>query len=258
MALATHAIILAAGRGLRMGEMTATKPKCLTVLAGKPLLDWQLSALRSAGLQSVTVIGGYRSDLLASEDYYLIENPDWAATNMVATLRCAAALLRRTPCIVSYGDILYRPDRVETLARVDAEIAITYDTDWATLWCARFSNPLSDAETFRQENGWLTDIGRRAQRISDIQGQYMGLLRFTPTGWAQVEDTLSTLDGDAQRRVDVTHLLRILLTRGARVRCVPGAGGWCEVDNTGDLYLYEKLLGQSDNGGERWKHDWRW
>lgn len=241
-----------------MGEMTAAKPKCLTVLAGKPLLEWQLEALRSAGIRSVTVVGGYRSDLLASERYQLIENPEWASTNMIATLRRATTLLRQTPCLVSYGDILYRPDRVQALAQVDADIAITYDTDWKALWCARFSDPLSDAETFRQENGWLTDIGQRAERISDIQGQYIGLLRFTPAGWAQVEEVLSTLEVAVQKRIDVTNLLRILLERGVRVRCVPGAGAWCEVDGSNDVHLYQRLLDQSDRGGERWDHDWRW
>jgi len=241
-----------------MGEMTAAKPKCLTVLAGKPLLEWQLAALSSAGIRSIVVVGGYRSDLLVSERYQLIENPDWASTNMIASLRCAATLLRKTPCLVSYGDILYRSDRVKELARVDADIAITYDTDWKALWCARFSDPLSDAETFRQENGWLTDIGQRAQRMSDVQGQYIGLLRLTPTGWSQVEDVLSTLEVDVQERIDVTHLLRTLLERGIRVRCVPGAGAWCEVDGSSDVHLYQGLLDKSDKGGERWGHDWRW
>lgn len=258
MAVAMHAIILAAGRGSRMGDLTATKPKCLTVLAGRPLLAWQLAALRSAGMQSITVVGGYRKDLLASTDYHLLENPDWAVTNMLATLRCASALLRRTPCLVSYGDILYRPDRVEKLATVDADIAISYDTHWESLWRARFEDPLADAETFRQDNGWLTTIGERAERISDIEGQYVGLLKFTQRGWAQVEQVLSTLALEVQRRSDMTSLLRILLSRGIGIRCVPGPGAWCEVDDSADLHLYARLLDASDKASDPWDHDWRW
>src|SRR5205085_422754 len=101
--------------------------------------------------------------------------------------------LHQTPCVVSYGDILYGPDRIRVLAAVDADIAISYDTHWESLWRARFANPLADAETFCQENGWLTAIGERAERISDIEGQYMGLLKFTPAGWAQAEEAVSTL-----------------------------------------------------------------
>ncbi|PWT75145.1 MAG: transferase [Proteobacteria bacterium] len=258
MTAATQAIILAAGRGSRMGEMTSTRPKCLTLLAGKPLLHWQLEALRLAGIQSITVIGGYRKDLLASESYQLIDNPDWASTNMIATLRCAADLLRQTPCLVTYSDIVYRPDRVKTLSEVDADIAISYDTDWKALWIARFENPLSDAETFRQKDGWLIDIGRKPERISDVEGQYIGLIKLTPAGWVQVEQVLSSLSIDVQRRTDVTNLLRILLDRGLRVRCVPGAGAWCEIDDSADVDLYQRSLQESDRNATRWHHDWRW
>jgi choline kinase len=258
MAVAKHAIILAAGRGSRMGVMTATKPKCLIELGGKTLLEWQMAALRAAGMQSITVVGGYRKELLASGSYCLLENPDWADTNMLATLRCASALLREEACLVSYGDILYRPDRVEALATVEADIAISYDTRWERLWRARFTDPLADAETFRQDNGWLTTIGERAERISDIEGQYVGLLKFTPRGWAQVEEVVSSLAVDRQNRIDMTNLLRILLGRGIGVRCVPGSGAWCEVDDSSDLRLYQRLLDESDSAGNPWGHDWRW
>lgn len=240
-----------------MGELTATRPKCLTLLAGKSLLDWQLAALRSAGLRSIAVVGGYRKELLASGDYHLLDNPDWATSNMVATLRCASALLRRFACVVSYSDIVYRPDHVEALAAADADIAITYDRQWKSLWSARFTDPLADAETFRQEQGWLTTIGEKARSIADIEGQYMGLLKFTPAGWRQVEHVASTLPPEEQRSIDTTNLLRVLLRNGARIRCIPVDGGWCEVDGSADVELYQRLLAESDRNGNRWDHDWR-
>ena len=238
--------------------MTAAAPKCLTTLGGKALLDWQLAALRSAGIRSITVVGGYRKDLLRSETYQLLDNPDWAKTNMVATLRCASALLHAAPCLVSYADILYHPGRVKALAIVDADIAISYDTDWETLWRARFDDPLVDAETFRQKDGWLVTIGERAERISDIEGQYTGLLKFTPNGWMQVEQVVANLPPDIQASIDMTNLLRTLLSRGVQIRCLPSAGAWCEVDDGADVRLYQRLLRESDRNGSRWGHDWRW
>jgi len=258
MRAATHAIILAAGRGSRMGATTAMAPKCLTMLGGKALLAWQLAALRSAGIQSIIVVGGYRKDMLKSEAYQLLDNPNWANTNMVASLRCASTLLRAAPCLVSYADILYHPDRVKALAVADADIAISYDTDWEPLWRARFDNPLADAETFRQKDGWLVTIGERAERVSDIEGQYTGLLKFTPTGWTQVEQLVSSLSPEVQAGIDMTNLLRGLLGRGVKIRCLPSAGAWCEVDDVADLRLYQRLLNDSDENGNRWRHDWRW
>ena len=45
------AIILAAGRGSRLLSLTEDRPKCLVEAGGKPLLAWQIEALRGAGIQ---------------------------------------------------------------------------------------------------------------------------------------------------------------------------------------------------------------
>ena len=58
------AIILAAGRGSRMKKMTAHQPKCLTMLKGRPLIEWQLHALREAGINDISIVTGYRSNTL--------------------------------------------------------------------------------------------------------------------------------------------------------------------------------------------------
>lgn len=248
------AIILAAGRGSRMGERTRDLPKCLATLDGRTLLDWQVSALRAGGIQDVTVVRGYRAETLRG-DFSTLDNSRWSETNMVRTLECAGDLLRTGPCLVSYSDIVYRPGHVRALSSCGADLAITYDTLWHGLWSARFEDPLSDAETFLQEGGRLKVIGGKTRDIADIQGQYMGLLLFRPAGWASAERKLSEL-GPAADRLDMTSLLRLLLADGVAVEAVPVAGGWCEADNQDDLAIYEAKLNQP--GAPPWTHDWRW
>jgi len=56
------AIILAAGRGSRMKNLTDERPKCLVELRGNPLLDWQLAALLEAGIDRIAIDTGYRQN----------------------------------------------------------------------------------------------------------------------------------------------------------------------------------------------------
>lgn len=77
------AIILAAGRGSRMKGLTDQKPKCLVELRGKTLLEWQLKALREAGVSEIAVVTGYRRELLAAYGLTEFHNPRWAETNML-------------------------------------------------------------------------------------------------------------------------------------------------------------------------------
>jgi choline kinase len=236
----TRAIILAAGRGSRMGELTADQPKCFARLKGRRLLDYQLAALRGAGIDEIAIVRGYRGECFTEPVHYF-ENPRWAETNMVQTLACAAAWLAEAPCVVSYSDIVYSAETVHRLVADPAALAIAYDPDWLPLWSKRFAHPLDDAESFnRHADGSLADIGRRVERLEEINGQYVGLLKFTPDSWRAVSTYLSEL-GPAADKLDMTSLLRAGLARGWRIATVPVAGTWGEVDAASDLAIYETM-----------------
>jgi NDP-sugar pyrophosphorylase family protein len=110
-----RAVILAAGRGSRMGHLGDDRPKCLVELEGKPLIERQIAALRRGGVDEIGVVRGYRAEMIdfpASP----ISQPRWAETNMVMSLAAAAPWLRSGPVIVSYADIFYRSELVRGLA----------------------------------------------------------------------------------------------------------------------------------------------
>ena len=235
----TSAIILAAGRGSRLKALTETRPKCLVELHGKSLLQWQIEALRAAGIERIAAVRGYRGEMLERFGLTLFDNARWAETNMVRSLSAAGAWLERGPCIVSYSDIFYPPAAVEALLGATSDIAITYDPDWLELWSARFQDPLPEAETFAIDGrSLLTDIGRKPVGLSEIQGQYMGLLRFTPAGWETASRYLRGLPGEAVDRLDMTSLLRALIGTGVDVQAVATPVAWGEVDVESDLQLY--------------------
>ena len=238
-----NAIILAAGRGSRLGPLTDERPKCLTPLAGRPLLAWQMDALGAAGIARIGVVRGYQAQQLERPGLVPFDNPRWEQTNMVRSLECAGAWLSASPCIVSYADIVYAADAAARLAASPGDIAITFDTNWLALWSARFDDPLSDAETFRiDDTGRLVEIGGRAKHLDEVRGQYMGLLKFTPAGWASVTAYLGTLAPAAVDRLDMTSLLRALLAGGVRIDTVPVSDRWFEVDTARDLAVAEDSL----------------
>ena len=238
----TRAIILAAGRGSRMGTLTAEEPKCFARLHGRRLLDWQLSALRAAQLQEIAIVRGYRAECFTEPVTYF-DNPYWQHSNMVRTLLAADAWLRAEDCIISYSDIVYGPETVARLMQTDATLAIAYDPAWLQLWAQRFANPLDDAETFRLDrHGTLLDIGQRTNTLSEIEGQYVGLLKFTPSGWARTRELIDALRDAELNRIDMTRLLRLGLQQGWQIAVSPVSGPWGEVDAQHDLELYHQLI----------------
>jgi L-glutamine-phosphate cytidylyltransferase len=236
-------IILAAGRGTRMETMTSNQPKCLTELQGKALVDWQLDAMKTAGITKISIVVGYLGHTIANKAEHHFENPRWADTQMVASLCAARPWLQKQPCLVSYSDIIYDAKTVKTLVTCEHDIAITYHTRWLELWEARFEDPLDDAESFRlNDQGQLLEIGGKAHNVRDIQGQYMGLLKFTPQGWTKVEGVLKTLAPEVLDKLDMTSLLNLLLKVGIDIHTEAVDGLWYEVDTKSDWELYRKWL----------------
>lgn len=234
------AIILAAGRGSRMKELTEEVPKCLIKLHGKCLLEWQLNALRKAGISEVGIVTGYRRELLESYDLFEFHNERWAETNMVSSLECADSWLSSDPCIVSYSDIFYDAKAVKCLISSSSELALTYDPDWLKLWEKRFGDPLEDAETFRLDtDGNITEIGNRPKNVEEVEGQYMGLLRFTPKGWTASVGLRSKLNIEEQDRMHMTGLLNMLVQEElCEVAALVNETPWGELDSQSDLRLY--------------------
>ena len=150
--------ILAAGRGSRLNQLTEERPKCLVELMGRPLLDWQLESLRAGGAARIGMVVGYHRDLIDRPEIEFIENPRWPETNMVYSLCCAEAAFGESPFLVSYSDILYPPETAANLIACDADIAITYDRQWESLWRTRMEDPLADAETFRCDENNIASV----------------------------------------------------------------------------------------------------
>lgn len=235
-----NAIILAAGRGSRMNVLTEDRPKCLVELWGKPLLEWQLAAMHEAGIGDVALVTGYKKEMLSKFGLKEFNNSRWSVTNMVSSLECADEWLKTAPCIVSYSDIYYEASAVVSLMKCSANLAVTYDTNWLSLWEKRFGDPLIDSETFRLgQDGTLKEIGKKPKSLKEIQGQYMGLLRFTPEGWSELVRIRSELTLEERDKMHMTGTLQRVIDAGREsIAAVPYGNKWAEVDSAEDLNAY--------------------
>ncbi len=234
------AIILAAGRGSRLLQHTDDRPKCLVELHGQSLLNWQLLALGKAGIEHIMVVRGYKKEMIAGS-FEFVDNPRWNKTNMVASLLCAKEWLLEGPCIVSYSDIVYPSDAVTKLMQSKQPLSVLFDTNWEQLWRKRFTKPLTDAESFIINNeGFIQEIGKKNVTLEEIQGQYMGLINFTPgaTTWILelLADNQALID-----KLDMTGLISLLIKEKKPIKGVPFNGVWCEVDSESDLKVAEGL-----------------
>src|SRR2546426_10850532 len=99
-------IVLAAGRGTRVGAVTDGMPKCMVPLEGTPLLSWLIRRAHEV-VPEVVVVRGYQGQRLPADDgVVFVENPDFATTNMAYSLWCARDWFD-DGFLLSYSDIFY-------------------------------------------------------------------------------------------------------------------------------------------------------
>jgi choline kinase len=242
----TSAIVLAAGRGSRLGRHARHLPKALVRAGGRTLLDWQLQALRACGIERIVVVGGYRGEQLARTGVELVLAARWNETGPIASLLAARPARFDDGFVLAYADCPHHPANIAALLAAHAEVAVAGDRAWQALWRARHGDPLVDAESYVADGGRLRAIGATPHSLDEVQAQFAGLVRFSAAGWARAEPL-------AHAAHDATALLAAMLREGIAVADVPLAGRWCEIDGAQDLRLCRRHLHAND----AWSHDWR-
>lgn len=215
-----------------MASLTSDRPKGLVEIDGRTLLDRQLSALALAGITDVAIVGGWQIDGLRPLGLPLYSNPNWETTTMVDSLLSAESWFEGEPVFVSYADIIFGRDVVQRMMACDDDLVIAYDQQWLEKWSLRFEDPLSDAETFTlTSDEYLTDIGRRATDLAEIEGQYMGLLLIRPSAVNKIRAVV-----ESTQISSMTHLLeRLVKNNVCPVKCVATPDPWFEFDTIGDI-----------------------
>ena len=236
------AIILVAGEGTRLHPYTLDRPKCMVEVEGVSLIDRQLAVLKSEGVNNIVMIGGYKSEMLQRDDSTLRENTRYFETNMVWTLFCAEEDLDGD-ILICYGDIVYSKEILQALLKSNSDIAVTIDLEWESYWRARNENPLDDAETLKMHSdGTIYEIGKKPKLISEIEGQYMGLIKLNSSGVTNLKNFYhkslksGKLLGKNIENAYMTDLLQAMIDANIEVQSIPISGGWIEVDTVDDLH----------------------
>ena len=163
-------IILAAGRGSRLGERTKDRPKCMVEICGKTILERCISSLEEAGIHrdDIAIVTGYRKDLIRVSGVHYFHNKNWEQTNMFLSMMEAKEWLKAEPCLVCYSDVIFSAHAIKSLAASDAPLAVTYYTGFWELWQMRMEDPLSDLETFKIDSqNMLLEIGKKPHAKED-------------------------------------------------------------------------------------------
>ena len=244
----THVVVLAAGKGSRLGALGPDTPKWLLPVGDETIADRQLEGVAAAGdhVASVTVLTGHAAGAI---DRYLADRGDDASTlfnehyadwnNWYSVLLALRHLPEDARVTFMNSDLFVEPSIVtgflEAAATTDAEALIAVDLE----------RELTDEsmKVTQRADGTLERIGK----IPDLptgDGEYIGILMARGSVLQRFRDGLAAFEGRPESVNEwYEGAVRDTAAAGADWRIWPvPSGRWVEIDDDNDLAAALELV----------------
>ncbi|MBV8810901.1 MAG: NTP transferase domain-containing protein [Acidobacteriaceae bacterium] len=226
-----RAVVLAAGKGKRMGELATDIPKPMLPVHGKPMLAHILQRLSEAGLTEFLLIVGHGRD---SIQRYFARWPapiQFCVQEPVNGTGSAALLARNftanQPFLLTYGDILVDPGEY---ARSGAVLASDSKIS-AVLAVKAVDDPWQGAAVY-EENGRIQRIIEKPPRGSSLtHWNSAGFYVFRPILFEYLDRVTPSSRGE----YELTSALDLMLDAGLDLRISSVEGDWRDVGRPEDL-----------------------
>jgi choline kinase len=200
-----RALILAAGRGRRMGA--DAPPKVLLSFGGQSLLARHLTILDACGVHEVAIAIGYRApdlrDEVARHDrgagVAFIENPSFRDGSIVSLWHARDVLRSGVPILLMDGDVLY--DRRLMARLIESPHANVFLLD-------RAIEPGEEPVKLCIDKGRIVDFHKRPQRAHQWHGESVGFFRFSPTVAAELADRVDEYVMAGQTHLEYEEAIR--------------------------------------------------
>ena len=255
-------IIPAAGEDPSLSSILNGKPKSMFEIAGKTLLDWQISALNSNNLTNITVITGYKSREMKAEGITFQENKNYKRGSELHSLMEVRKKMT-SGFIMLYSDILFEENIMSKILACQEDIVLVVDNTMQ--YHAPEANKIQDFVisknkhlptrrkiSFACEN-IISKIGSKLNPETATH-EFIGLAKFTKTGAEQLlqtyEDCVKNYHGKLQEADNInqfkfTDLIQEMIDRGYVANFLEIHKGWLEIHSTEDIELANHFLSNS-------------
>jgi len=228
------AVILAAGRGTRMGALTASTPKPLLPLQGRPIITHILDGLAGAGVTRAAVVTGYLGEQIeahlgdgTAHGLHLVYRRQTTADGTARALTLVRDLVGDAPFVLSWGDVIVEPHVyrtvIDTFRAQPADLVLTV-------------NPVDDpwrGGAVYVDDAWrVTRLVEKPPRgTSTTPWNNAGIFVFSPTIFPYVD----RLAPSARGEYELPQAIAAMLADGRVVRAVPVRGFWSDLGTPDDL-----------------------
>lgn len=226
------AVILAAGKGVRMLPLTADKPKPLIEINGKPFLMHLIERLHDAGFEDkdIAIVVGYKGEkieeFLAENDLDITVIVQQALLGTGDAVYHARQFVDEDDFIVVGGDNLFSAD---DLLRIQQEDEFCYVSGWKVEDPSRYGVLVHKGEML------LEVVEKPKEFVSNLINA--GLYKFTP----DIFEALEQIEISERGELELTDAIS-LLAEGRKVKVMMLQDYWLDLGKKEDIEKVEEFL----------------
>jgi choline kinase len=243
-----QAIIMAAGLGSRLKDLTQATPKALIEVGGRPLVDYALAFARASGAQHRIVVGGFHHGDVAARvgkvapDAAIVENTEYKKGNLIS-MQTGRTALEAGGFLLMNTDHVYRP----TIATIVAAACERGEASGEVTAFCDFDRKLG-ADDMKVTLDDTRRVREMAKTLSTWDCGYVGMT-YVPA--ARRDDYFAAAAHVLQTKGEASHVEAILVAlaeRGQAPAIADISGhGWLEIDEPHERAHADEVLAR-----ERW------
>lgn len=240
-----HAIILAAGVGSRLfGDSRTQPPKSLIEFDGKTLLARHIAFLQKIGVTKLTLVAGYRKDLVTKEAaacapegfLEIVENPMYRGGSIISMWYARETYRRGESVLFMDADVLYDTEILTRLIDSAWDSAFVYDEDL---------DEGDDPVRICLRDGAVVDFGKRIVGQFDAMGEWPGFMKVSAETGPLIAASLENYIEGGQLMATYEEAIRDVIVGGPQ-----GVFGivdisdldWVEIDFPEDLERAREVI----------------
>ena len=238
------AIILSAGSGSRLGDLTKELPKSLVDVNGKPIIQRQIETFRNNGIKEIIVIVGPNKEKFQLNDVEYVIDKNFHEHEQLGSLMKASKHFQND-IIISFGDVIVDNNIMKQVVESTYDIGVAIDLKWEKNYENRTQHPGSQADLALIKSNKLTKIKKNLDFVENHQlGEFLGIMKLSDIGSKKFLDAFDRLnslhegkfhDASSFQKSYLTDMIQELIDQGEEITPIFVHGKWCEIDTLQDL-----------------------
>lgn len=249
-------VILGAGKPAGFADTELQKIAVSAApIAGKKLIERQITTLKEVGFSDITLVSGYGRDSLPAVEIKIVHHDNFAASKVANSLMLVRDKFE-DGFIMLFGDVIFDKKLLQNyLSNSDSDILLLVDNSFS-LTTRRSIKPTTDLVILNDEDhGRLRKPNMVTEYVSDIGSsvplenathEFIGIAKFSKQGARLLQNAYDRIiEAAPTQAVDFNTLIKYLIANGALVEALEVNQGWSEVHTLSDISAIEKEINRN-------------